>query len=48
MATETTGSGMIEVHICKWPRRATNATRVQLLGEDVHGRWLGVRASDPW
>jgi len=48
MAAGTGGRGAIEVRTFKWPHRATNATRACLLGEDAHGRWLGVRTGDPW
>jgi hypothetical protein len=39
---------VIEVRGFKWPRRPTAVAAAHLLGEDEHGRWLGVAAGDPW
>lgn len=38
----------IEVRGFKWPRRATGVSRTYLLGEDEHGRWLGIVKGEPW
>ena len=39
---------MIEVRGFKWPRRPIDVAMAHLLGEDEHGRWLGVAEGDPW
>lgn len=39
---------MIEVRGFKWPRRPTSIAVARLLGEDRHGRWLGVAAGSGW
>jgi hypothetical protein len=39
---------LIEVRGFKWPRRPTDVAMAHLLGEDEHGRWLGVAEGDPW
>jgi hypothetical protein len=39
---------LIEVRGFKWPRRPTSVAMARLLGEDEHGRWLGVAEGAPW
>ena len=39
---------LIEVRGFKWPRRQTAVAMLRLLGEDEHGRWLGVARGEPW
>jgi hypothetical protein len=39
---------LVEVRLFKWPRWATNVAVTRLLGEDQHGRWLGVARGEPW
>ena len=39
---------LVEVRGYKWPRRATAIAWARLLGEDEHGRWLGVAEGAPW
>jgi hypothetical protein len=38
----------IEVRGFKWPRRPTAVAAARLLGEDEHGRWLGVTQGSSW
>jgi uncharacterized protein len=39
---------LIEVRSFKWPHRATAIAHAVLLGEDAHGRWLGIAQGRPW
>ena len=39
---------LVQVRSFKWPRRLTSIAVTRLLGEDEHGRWLGVAEGDPW
>jgi uncharacterized protein len=49
MAANLSSAGtMVEVRGFKWPRRATGVAVARLLGEDHHGRWLGVARGERW
>ncbi|HEV8637468.1 MAG TPA: hypothetical protein VG370_24880 [Chloroflexota bacterium] len=39
---------VIEVRGFKWPRRCMAVAAAHLLGDDEHGRWLGVAKGSPW